>query len=221
MHMDREQESYVHSRRAVESTIEDLISLLDALDEDPDLEPNGDEEPDSDDEPSLGRPDAVVNQTVSPGGTDDWELDRADSEPSLASPERHPSCYFGFGYSTVTDTRSSQLHWADGNVTDLEENVDDEGEPDEDAEPDNDDEPSLGALNWASRREIVERDAKGRALRVVVQDGSQLGWGSSGCNDLEAGEDGQEEEPDGDGEFLGGDRYGADEVVKGLNSYRP
>ena len=85
--MDREQESYVHSRRAVESTIEGLISLLDALDEDPDLEPNGDEEPDSDGEPSLGRPDGVVNQTVSPGGMDDWELDRADSEPSLGWPE--------------------------------------------------------------------------------------------------------------------------------------
>jgi hypothetical protein len=52
-------------RPLVERVIEALIVLLDSLDPDPDLEPNGDEEP------SLG------------DGGDDRELDEADDEASL------------------------------------------------------------------------------------------------------------------------------------------
>ncbi len=168
MHMDREQESYVHSRSAVESTIEDLISLLDGLDEDPDLEPNGDEEPDSDDEPSLGRPDGVVNQTVSPGGTNDWELDRADSEPSFASPERHPSTW-GFGL----DTRAHQLHWADGSRSDREQDAGDECEHDIDSE-----EAGVGSCDGNSSQLRWGQESR---LGTVYDDGSEpsLGWPES------------------------------------------
>jgi hypothetical protein len=45
MHMDRERGSYVHSRKALENTIEELIALLDEIDADPDAEDDGTAEP--------------------------------------------------------------------------------------------------------------------------------------------------------------------------------
>jgi hypothetical protein len=61
-------------RAAVERAIEALVALLDALDPDPDLEPNGDEEP------SLGW--TGEGRGMGDGG-DDRELDTANDEPSL------------------------------------------------------------------------------------------------------------------------------------------
>jgi hypothetical protein len=105
-------------RKAIASRIETLsdqmnalISVLDRMDSDPDLEPNGDEEP------SLGwplghgvsqlRPDMAHDDDREQDDTD--AEDGGDDEPSLASPERY----------------DRQIMWCAGSDRDGEENVTD------------------------------------------------------------------------------------------------
>ncbi len=115
------------SRHTLEAAIEEAITLLDALDGDPDLEPEPDEDG-GDREPSLGSPDRVVNQShwarqrLGPAFLGiphlDCELDESDREPSLGSPETvHAGMVWWFG----ADRRTHQLAWAAGGVRDLED----------------------------------------------------------------------------------------------------
>ena len=162
-------------RARAESEIERLIAMLDDLDGDPDLEPNGD------DEFSLGWP-ANVSQLAlgdntldgdatalerhgagfRPSGRDDAE-DGGDDEPSLASPE----------------TCRSQLLWAQGagDGFDREQDVADEPHDEKD---EGEREPWLGApenhpvlgLSW---QEGIRRDDRAH----------QLDWAAGGSDDRE------------------------------------
>jgi hypothetical protein len=79
------------SRAELERVIDALITMLDEIDPDPDLEDNGDTEPNGDeDEPSLGSLDRQSQERWSSGANaTTWDLDReldtADDEPSLGS----------------------------------------------------------------------------------------------------------------------------------------
>ena len=103
------------SRHVIEAEIERMISILDWLDDDPDLEPQGEEEPTEDTEPlygwtgmeaAYGRYSLEYNGQ----GADELELDEADSEPSLGSSHA-----------------VRQLHWASGSRDEREEVCEDEG----------------------------------------------------------------------------------------------
>lgn len=132
---DREREKYVREFEMVETTdlrarvgaaIEALVDILDRLEPDPDLEA------DNDDEPSLGWCDGAYGRRY--GGTDDREAedehdeDGGDSEPSLGAPDRAAlfdgwvSSVDGGGYSAVSSF--SQVGWAAGGASDLEEGDD-------------------------------------------------------------------------------------------------
>jgi hypothetical protein len=166
-------------RRSCERMIEDLLAVMDACDDDPDLEPVGD------DEPSLGftcvrvgmgfpnhpepsqwdRPRENVDQG------DDRESDDYDTEPSL-------------GWT---------LTGALGNVG--EQTIDCE-QDDADAEDDGSDEPSLGSL---------ESHPNGYGFPERSSIGTQAQWGSSATDDTEDehnGREGPDEdlEPDAEGE---------------------
>lgn len=121
-------------KREAELEIDRLLDFLDRLDA-----PNEDLEPVGDDEPSLGSFDRLLNQEHSwkqrSGSNGSWcepgydrELDRADDEPSLGAPERHPVVpYPGIWWSEHRrDYQGSQVQWADGDRRDRECDVDDE-----------------------------------------------------------------------------------------------
>lgn len=111
----------LHSREEIEAHIEDLISMLDAIDSDPDLEP------DNDLEPSIGG-------SASWGQEVDIEADDADNEPSLASPESSyalAAIYWpptGQLYSPAVPL-SSQESWSSGGCNDDREDEHDGTEP--------------------------------------------------------------------------------------------
>lgn len=140
-------------RRALEARIEEMITLLDMIDGDPDLEDGHDAEPDSDGEPTLGWG-AHGRQTqlaaFGPAAGEDGELEEDDpGEPSLASPERHPNTY-GFGYGFGVTLSGNQLHWADGAHSGGKDDCEEENEhggdiSDEPQEDDSDREPSLAS----------------------------------------------------------------------------
>ena len=103
------------TRPMIESEIERLISILDWLDPDPDIEDEGDFEPTEDNEPLYGWTglEAAYGRyclEYNGQGADELELDDADSEPSLGSME------------TV-----SQLHWGAFGRNDYEQDCEDEG----------------------------------------------------------------------------------------------
>jgi hypothetical protein len=132
-----------------ENPIEALRAFLDALGGDPDLEPTmgyvapgyvDEAEPDVDDEPSLGWADAEARSgRYADQPFLDAELDQADDEPSLASPESVATDggpgYDGYiwGGRFHTTREGNQTCWARGGREDLE------GEHDG-REPDVDDE---------------------------------------------------------------------------------
>ena len=100
--------SAAKQRKLVETAIERLIDLLDAIESDPDLEANGDEEP------SLGWPipDPRWNHsTADPTGGDDRELDAADDEPWLG----------------WTELEARYGRYSELSCSDLEEQCEDEG----------------------------------------------------------------------------------------------
>jgi hypothetical protein len=142
-------------RRQAEQEIERLLAFLDATDGDSDMEPelagtdalhDGGEDEDTDAEPSLGWPLHGPSALDKSHAHDlDAELDEADQEPSLASPEG-ATCpdRAEARYASVPD---SQASWARGNSADMESatgrNDDDEDghdaeEDKSDYEPDND-----------------------------------------------------------------------------------
>jgi hypothetical protein len=150
-------------RRDVRDEIERLIEWLDATidtDEDAAID-DGPCDGDFDMEPSLGSFDRMSDQikawsTRGFSAEIDTELDTADAEPALASPEQHPTV----PYTTIgatggivvygpagqhRDSTGSQHQWAAGNRDDREgDGCADDREPDVDAEPSEDSEPSLG-----------------------------------------------------------------------------
>jgi hypothetical protein len=111
-----------------------LITFLDASDEYAmtELEDDDDREPIGDEEPSLGSFNRMVCQDKSWRQVFDCdvpevdaELDTADDEPSLASPERHPTVpHTSIGYfgglvlhepeEERRDSTGSQVNWASG-----------------------------------------------------------------------------------------------------------
>ena len=100
------------ARARIEAKIESLISFLDELDGDPDLEADADREDEGHDEPSLGG----AGHWTDAGLQHDLEDDQADKEPSLGRLEtdnQGPASYVG------------------GWITDGEVGVDDEGEPED------------------------------------------------------------------------------------------
>jgi hypothetical protein len=133
-------------RKDLEASLERMLSVLDAMDGDPDLEDNGDGEP------SIGSCSGRSQIFWSWGNTDDRELDFGEEdlqlgwanegrqtflhgrndehEPSLGAPEAFPMLTCMWGH--VVDHRSSQLHWAQGSTKDGEDG-------DADLEPDADD----------------------------------------------------------------------------------
>ena len=108
--------SAAKQRKLVETAIERLIDLLDAIEPDPDLEANGDEEP------SLGWPipDPRWNHsTPDPTGGDDRELDAADDEPWLG----------------WTELEARYGKYSELSCSDLEEQCEDEGAEHDGREP--------------------------------------------------------------------------------------
>jgi len=100
------------ARALLAKAVESLISLLDLLEVDPELEDNGDAEAEPDDEPSLGSLDRAPQTRWSEGPPSyhfdhDQELDTADDEPSLGS-------------LTSCGSNGSQGNWADGSSDDRE-----------------------------------------------------------------------------------------------------
>ena len=119
------------------------IATLDALDGDTDVEDGGD------DEPSLGWEKPGSQFILTEGAySGDRELDTADGEPSLASPERHPTIPLSFRDHAYTARggEEGQLRWAEGARDDRE--MADEDGPIDDDELDGagevDAEPSIG-----------------------------------------------------------------------------
>ena len=111
-------------RKEAVAEIERLLTFLDDLDGDPEMEESGDLEP------SLGWPDGR-GPTFAPA-TDDLERDESDDEdggdgePSLGAPESEAPRMLAPGWSDPQHSRTprgSQEHWAQGNRRDLEEEV--------------------------------------------------------------------------------------------------
>lgn len=124
-------------RASIENEIERLISLLDAMEPDPDLEEPGDLEP------LLGWPNVGQVITAAMASDDDRELDDVDledggdSEPSLAAPERHPASWEspgGRSGQTWYCYACSQNSWVIGSTRDGEDDAGENGEPDHDGE---------------------------------------------------------------------------------------
>jgi len=174
-------------RDAVETEIDRLIYLLDAFEDDPDLEDTGDNEP------SFG---------VEINGICELELDTADDEPSLGAPEVRTASN-GFFYSVVPGAPlvehiqplSSQGSWAQGSVAELEQDIQDEphdGDLDLSEGDNSDFEPSLGSPEigpspsyWISTGGMF-----------TTFGGSQERW-ANGASDMEeesVNEDGDESE---------------------------
>jgi hypothetical protein len=136
-------------RREVMREIERLIAFLDATGGDADLEgelagfegvQDGREGEDTDAEPSLGWPASIAG----PRALDqscrhdyDIELDEADQEPSLASPES-VVCP-DLSWSGYVSLPRSQVDWARGNRADLEGDPREDDEDSHDAEDDKSD----------------------------------------------------------------------------------
>jgi hypothetical protein len=131
-------------RRDAEGMVEELLRLLDAMDGDPDLEPNGDELDQSFTNSSC--------RTSSVFGGDYEDAEEEDpGEPSLASPESvqtseappNAGRWPPEGIHRTGEGR--QTNWARGNSADLEGDAQEDDEDGHDREDDRSDtEPSLG-----------------------------------------------------------------------------
>lgn len=123
-----ENRAHHRSRRQVEARIDELIALLDAIDDDPDLEDGDDAEPDQDGEPTLGWPEAIRARLTSTGmfvqALGGESEDGGDREPSLGS----LSCTPNILSFAAIERATSQLNWAGGGRDDRERDAGDEGE---------------------------------------------------------------------------------------------
>src|SRR5258708_25223250 len=109
-----------------------VMLLVGEIEGDAELEDDNPAEDGADAEPSLGMFEltnqiAAWRQRDSGYGGVDLELDEADREPSLGTPENHP-------YPYAIDRSGDQAHWAGGRRDDRENDGDD-------LEPDGNDEP--------------------------------------------------------------------------------
>lgn len=102
-------------RSAIAISIERLIDLLDAMDDDPDGEDGGDLEP------TQGWPNAGQRVNEAMCCDDEREQDNADCEPSLGAAERHPN---GMSWSDAAHTHT-QARWGEGMNDDREDDGDD------------------------------------------------------------------------------------------------
>jgi hypothetical protein len=116
----------LEGRSRIEAKIEELISLLDLVDGDENLEPY------------LADTRGLIS-----GSADDREGDDADYEPSLGSAERHPNA-LSWGDEPV---RHSQERWSGGGMDELEDDGDD-------LEPDNDAEPTMAWANEGNQEQL-------------------------------------------------------------------
>ncbi len=99
-------------REVIADALDLAIATLDAVDGDTNIEEGGD------DEPSLGW---VDGRPQFCGEYQDREHDTADCEPSLASPERHPTLPWEGSHARHYVTRGPQdrqTRWADGGQQD-------------------------------------------------------------------------------------------------------
>lgn len=192
-------------RRLAEEAAETLILMLDELDGDPDLES------------SLGFYVPADRYLLDAEADDADDEDGGDAEPSLASPELHPSVpmqrlnYWGEpvpGGFTGRDRTGSQIQWARGSRDDREDEHDG-SEPDESGYGDLDGmnegevgEPSLGwTLDGKAGPDVGDRE-------LDADDEPTLGWtgnlNQSSSKFLGGGDDREDEhdgrEPDADGE---------------------
>ena len=153
-------------RRMASEAAETLIDLLDELDADPDLEPNdgGDDfsyvvlrNYDDDSEPSLGWTMQTRQETAKWfGDTEDREDEHDGREPSLGSPEYHPSAYGGAVYSSV----GTQTGWSAGNQ--------DDGEGDEHDGREEDDPPEESDNGIGDRGGLEEVQRDDAMLRMTL-----------------------------------------------------
>ncbi|GLR54327.1 hypothetical protein KYK30_32110 [Shinella yambaruensis] len=104
-------------RAAIATSIERLIDLLDALEDDPDVEDGGDLEP-THGWPNAGQP---INEAMCLD--DDREQDNADWEPILGATERHPASS-GHSYGDQKPSHTQTL-WSAGVGDDREDDGDD------------------------------------------------------------------------------------------------
>ena len=136
--------------------VDGAIARMDAMDGDTDREPY-----------LSGYYNGAIDPNGEREGEEDPDEDDGISEPSLASPERHPTVPWSGNWRdhyVTRDRQDTQAHWADGSVRDLEGEITDEphdgdGE-DLEAEPS---EPSLGSIEAVS----------------------QLGWSAGGTSEVE------------------------------------
>ena len=138
------------------------IATLDALDGDTDLEDGGENEL------SLGWEKPGSQMLLAEGAySGDRELDTADTEPSLASPERHPSIPLSFrGHAyTARGGDEGQLRWAEGAREDREQAVEDGPIDDDelDGAGDVDPEPSIGWPEDVAAEVVFTFSAEGDA----------------------------------------------------------
>ena len=170
---------------AIGDALDLAIATLDAVDGDTDIEESGD------DEPSLGWTESGPRFC---GDYQDREHDTADCEPSLASPERHPSVpVWPVSWAYVdTGPESSQLRWAEGAQHDGE-TVNEDGDDLDVGEHDEcDKEPSIG---WPNDYRAVLSDAlqADHDPELVDEDGSDSGedctpwWDRIGYPEMEVG----------------------------------
>ena len=147
-------------RQAAEAEIERLLTFLDQLDGDADIEPAGDEI-----EPELG---SVAGRCEFDQST--WS-DGVDGEPSLASPEQLPSNYSGYFHDRpYRDNEGTQVAWGISG-TDDREGEHDGREPDVDDELSGDeDEPILGSFDRLIDQEHAWRQTKGSSGTWPVHD---------------------------------------------------
>ena len=129
---------------AIGDALEVVIAHLDALNA-----PHEDLEEGGDTEPSLGWIAGTCQGGFNNGGTLDIELDLADGEPSLATPEQHPDLSgVSVPWSYVDHgPGSSQLRWAQGAQHDGEAVNEDGDELDLGEHDESDKEPSVGWPN--------------------------------------------------------------------------
>ncbi|SDA40432.1 hypothetical protein [Mesorhizobium qingshengii] len=176
-----------NDRRAIATSIERLIDMLDAMSPDPDLEDG------ADDEPSLGWgyrggqsfPSGIA-PNLPPGDSYDLELDNSDdedagdSEPTMGAIERHPtsreSPWGRCGELTVMRYGSnSQEDWAGSRATapgrdECEAENEHGGDVLDEPHDRQADEPSLGWTNHIDQRVCMKVDET-----AWIEDGEQDG----------------------------------------------
>lgn len=184
---------------AIATSIERLIDMLDAMDDDPDLEPDGDES-------DTGMPEGWRHSSSSAWDGrqayvfEDEEYDGCH-EGNLGAPERHPGKDVRKSKSAQRD--HSQEFWASGDQSKDEiEGNDEDLEDGGDAEPDDsgygdcegmvEDTSGEYSLGWTNNIDQTEIEVE--TIGWFANDGEpDLGWNLAGdCGDIVAASEGRE-----------------------------